>query len=138
MPHLTRNEKAATASIFESRKRKEAALAGLRELQLKERRGELVDAEQIAAETEARFRADAEALLNWPASIAPEFAAELGIDERRAYELLNRGIHKFMRERSMVGIEPAAAAPKPKKQAVRKPAAKRPTPTPRRNRARRG
>ena len=48
------------------------------QLKLKQLEGSLVDAEQIKSETESRFRADAEALLNWPARIAAEFAAELG------------------------------------------------------------
>lgn len=68
-------------------------------------KGSLVDAEQVAAETEARFRADAEALLNWPASIAPEFAAELGLDERQIHALLDKYVRAFMRARSMVAVD---------------------------------
>jgi len=67
--------------------------------------GTLVDAEQVAAETEARFRADAEALLNWPALIAPEFAAELGVDERQIHALLDKYVRAFMRDRSMVAVD---------------------------------
>jgi len=118
MPHLTKTDKRAKVSANEARRRKEVALAGLRELQLKEKEKSLIDAEQAEAEYEKRTRDDAEALLNWPARIATDMAADLGVDARKFQEVLDRHIRIFMRERSMVGV----GAPKPQQ---RKPISKK-------------
>lgn len=69
---------------------------------LKREEGKLVDAEQVKSATEARFRADAEALLNWPARVAADLAVELGSDERATHAALDKYVREFMRERSMV------------------------------------
>jgi hypothetical protein len=73
-------------------------------LRLKREEQSLVDAEQVASATEARFRADAEALLNWPARVAADMAAEIGTDERITHAALDKYIREFMRERSMVPV----------------------------------
>ncbi|MCC6860866.1 MAG: hypothetical protein IT158_20025 [Bryobacterales bacterium] len=68
--HLSKADAAHKVSATEANRRRVLALAELREL---------VNAEAVASATEARFRADAEALLNWPASISAEMAAEHGL-----------------------------------------------------------
>jgi len=65
--------------------------------------GTLVDADEVKAQTEARFRNDAEALLNWPARVVADIAAELGTDEHQTHAVLDRHVRQFMRERSMAG-----------------------------------
>jgi len=75
------------------------------QLRLKQLEGSLVDANEVASATEERFRADAEALLNWPARVAAEMAAELGTDERLTHAALDKYVRQFMRERSM-GVPP--------------------------------
>jgi hypothetical protein len=73
-------------------------------LRLKQLEGSLVDADEISSATEARFRGDAEALLNWPARVSAEIAAELGTDERLTHAALDKYVRQFMRERSMVPV----------------------------------
>jgi hypothetical protein len=72
------------------------------QLRLKQLEGSLVDAAEVSSATEARFRADAEALLNWPARVAADLAAELGTDERLTHAALDKYVREFMRERSIV------------------------------------
>jgi len=74
------------------------------QIRLRQLEGSLVDAEKIASEIEARFRSDAEALLNWPARVAAEMAAELGVDERLTHAALDKHVRQFMSERSMVSL----------------------------------
>lgn len=74
------------------------------DLELQARKGKLVDAEQVAAETERRFREDAEALLAWPARVSAEMAAELGVGNRQLRDVLAKYVRQFMRERSMVAV----------------------------------
>src|SRR5690349_1249565 len=119
--HLSKADAEAKVSANEANRRRLVALAGLRELQLKEKRGQLVYGEQVADEKEARFRADAEALLNWPARIAAEFAAELGADEHRAFAALDRAVRAFMRERSIVVADDGKQANQPRKRAAGSP-----------------
>jgi hypothetical protein len=64
--------------------------------------GSLVDKEEVAAATEARIRADAQALLGWPKQVAATLAAELGLTERQLFVVLDREVRKFMKQRSMV------------------------------------
>lgn len=64
----------------------------------------LVDRSEVEAATEARFRADAEALLNWPLIVHREVAAELGSDERTTRLVLEKYVRQFMTERSMAGV----------------------------------
>jgi hypothetical protein len=73
-------------------------------LKLRQLDGSLVDAEEVAGETEARFRADAEALLNWPARVMADIAAELGTDELRTHAVLDKYVRQFMSERSMATV----------------------------------
>lgn len=61
----------------------------------------LVDRAEVESATEARFRADAEALLNWPLLVHREMAAELGVEERMMRLALDKFVRRFMTERSM-------------------------------------
>lgn len=64
----------------------------------------LVDRGEVESATEARFRADAEALLNWPLLVHREVAAELGSEERTTRLVLEKYVRQFMTERSMAGL----------------------------------
>lgn len=66
-------------------------------------RGVLVNASEVESATEARFRADSEALLSWPTAVSAEMAAELSIQERLLFPVLDRYVRAFMRERSHFG-----------------------------------
>lgn len=75
-----------------------------------EREKKLVRAEEVESATEARFRAEAQALLNWPARTHAEMAAELGVDARLLLVTLERYVEKFMQERSSVDCAAGVAA----------------------------
>ena len=86
--------------------RKEIALANLRELEEAEKRGRLIEATEVrAAETE-RATAEREALLNWPARIAPDLAAKFGVTERDMFMALDTAVREYLMERSQ---QPLAA-----------------------------
>jgi hypothetical protein len=70
-------------------------------------RGILVNANDAESTFESRFRAEAEAFLNWPSGITAEMAAELGIQERLLFPVLDRFVRAFMTERSKTPIPPA-------------------------------
>jgi hypothetical protein len=65
--------------------------------------GSLVDSAQVEGAVEARFRADAESLLNWPAGVAADMAVELGVDERTMHSVLDKYVRNYMRGRSQTG-----------------------------------
>ena len=64
----------------------------------------LVDRAEVESATEARFRADAEALLNWPLLVHREVAAELGSEERTTRLVLEKYVREFMTGRSMAKV----------------------------------
>lgn len=64
----------------------------------------LVDRAEVESATEARFRADAEALLNWPLLVHREVAAELGSEERTTRLVLEKHVREFMTGRSMAKV----------------------------------
>lgn len=69
-------------------------------------KGRLIQADQVrAAETE-RATAEREALLNWPARIAPDLAARFGVTERDMFVALDAAVREYLTERSQ---QPLAA-----------------------------
>jgi hypothetical protein len=82
---------------------REALLERIRRDRLRNDKEErrLVDRAEVESATEARFRADAEALLNWPLLVHREVAAELGSEERTTRLVLEKYVRQFMTERSM-------------------------------------
>ncbi len=79
------------------------------EAELKKFEGTLVDANEIASATEARFRADAEALMDWPGQVSADLAAEFDLDAHSLHLALDKAVRAFMRDRSMVSVPGAAA-----------------------------
>ena len=80
----------AAPSYSEARARKETALAGLRELQLSQRRGELIEKALIRTQTFATWRRVRDNLINLPPRLAGIFAAET--DQHRIFDMLMREI----------------------------------------------
>jgi hypothetical protein len=78
-------------SYSEARARKETALAGLRELQLKQRTGELVEKDRILDRFFRSCRGARDRLQNIPARVCGPLAAEC--DQRKIFDLLTREIH---------------------------------------------
>lgn len=108
--HAEVNRAKATGTLPAYQTGREAVRLAREYLKLKHEEDSLVDAEQVRGETESRFRNDAEALLNWPARVVADIAAELGTDEHQTHAVLDRYVRQFMRERSMVGADGAAHA----------------------------
>lgn len=75
-----------------------------------EREGKLVDRDEWESRTEARFSAEKEALLNWPAGVAIEIAADLGVEERAVHRILDLKIREYLQRRSHTKAEEVVAA----------------------------
>lgn len=95
------NGEAAPESIVDAKRRKEIALAGMRELELREKQGELVDAATVHDAVFTRFRQERDALLTWPARISAVMAADLGVDAGRLLVTLEKHVREFLAERSV-------------------------------------
>ena len=74
------------------------------------RQGKLIPADEAEAYYEALFRDQAQALLNWPSTIAMEMAAELGVDDHLLLIVLDKRIRAYMRERCNAPIPPSEKA----------------------------
>lgn len=87
----------------EGRRRLVVAEAGLKQLALQERRGTLLDKSEVEAAAFNRAREERDALLNWPARVAPLVAAEFSIDPRQLFASLEKHVRQFLDERSQAG-----------------------------------
>lgn len=96
LPPRTKSSGGAVVSYAASRARKEAALAGLRELQLQQRRGELV--ELIVVQNDFfRFARNArDRMQNLPARLSGILAASS--DQEEIFQLLTREIDQALEE----------------------------------------
>ncbi len=105
-PHPKRRSTSDANSVSKADLEKQALAERIRRERLRndQLEGILVNRAEVEAATEARFRADAESLLDWPASIAPDLAAELGTDERQTHAALEKYVRQFMQERSMLPL----------------------------------
>lgn len=84
--------------LAEARRRKELALAELRELQVKQQRGQLLDAEEVAdGEREAAHRVKT-AFLSWPGQVSANLAADLGVDPGPVGAALEKYVRRFLEE----------------------------------------
>ncbi|QWC87784.1 hypothetical protein [Cupriavidus metallidurans] len=73
--------------------RRELAAAGLRELELAQKAGKLIELEVVERLFFDAARGWRNAWLNWPARIAPLLAAELGLDPTPVLHLLTEHVH---------------------------------------------
>ena len=89
---------AAPSTYAEARARKETAMAGLRELQLKVRTGELVTKESVRAATFDVNRRTRDTLYNLPPRVSGILAAET--DQDKIYAILMKEIAQIMEELS--------------------------------------
>ena len=70
---------AAAESLASAKTRKETALADLRELELRRRRGELLERRVVENRVFELARRERDAWLTWPARVGAVLAAELGV-----------------------------------------------------------
>jgi hypothetical protein len=99
-PDATDGEPQEDALYYAARAKKEAALAGLRELDLQEREGKLVDAATVYDAVFRRFREERDALLNWPARVSALIAAEVGVEAGVLLVALEKHVREFLAGRS--------------------------------------
>ena len=86
MPRASRKDKQADVSANEARRRKEVALAQLREMEVAEKSGKLYQAEAVRSAVVEMNAAIREAVLRIPDKLAPTVAATS--DPREARKLL--------------------------------------------------
>jgi hypothetical protein len=72
--------------------------AGLKRLQLAERRGELLDRQATLAKVFQTVRAMRDAWLAWPSRVGPELAADLGLDATRVMIALEPYVRRQLDE----------------------------------------
>jgi hypothetical protein len=75
MPKLSKNDQRAKASAAEARRRKQVALARLREMEADEKAGKLVAAERVKDAWVKILSALKTAVLRMPDKLAPQLAA---------------------------------------------------------------
>jgi hypothetical protein len=90
----------SNSSFAAARAKKEMYLAQLRELEYAVKSGRLVDAEIVRRRVFELARSDRDALLNWPAQVAPLIAAEFGIDQVRLAVCLEAHVRRYLSERA--------------------------------------
>lgn len=88
----------ASDSLTAARGRKEAALASMRELELKTRRGELIEAADVEREWSAAIAGARERLLQMPEQICERVAVES--DPRVCAELIRKEVYRALTELS--------------------------------------
>jgi len=86
--------------LLRARIKKEREDGLIKEMERKKRQGELVDAEEVRAATQARAVAEREALLAWPRRVSADMAVDLGVEERLLLQVQQKYIREFLAERS--------------------------------------
>jgi hypothetical protein len=86
-------------SLMAAKLRKEQALAGLRELELRERASKLVDTRAVVHHANELINEFRDALGNWPASVAPTIASQIGADVDAFRIALEKHVRGFLAER---------------------------------------
>lgn len=84
----------------ELKRRLLAAQAETAELDLQRKRGELVEANAVRSAAMENARIEREALLSWPARVAPVLTAEFGTDQVAFTAALERELRRYMEERA--------------------------------------
>lgn len=96
---------AGHGTLDEAIRRKETALATLREQEVAEKAGKLVDAAAVRTELFRIARQERDALLNWPARAAPLMAAKLGVDQVALTVLMEEHVRDFLADRSEIILQ---------------------------------
>jgi hypothetical protein len=98
MPRLSKSDQRAKVSQNEARRRKEVALARLREMEADEKAGKLISADQVKDTWAKILGAVKTAVLRMPDKLAPQLAAVSDVREARAALLVEceavlKGLH---------------------------------------------
>jgi hypothetical protein len=92
------------SSFHSARTANELLKAQDRKLRLDERRGQLVEKARALMLVHRLAKEERDAILAWPARIAAELAAELGIDAHRLQTLMDARLRQHLMERHDVRV----------------------------------
>ncbi len=98
----------SNVSLLEAQRRKEVALAEMRELDLEARAGRLVDAAVVHKRVFEQTRIERDAWMNWPARIGPLLAAQFGAEAHAMTTELERHVRDHLTERATARAVDAA------------------------------
>lgn len=95
---------AGGASFHSARTANEVLKAQERRLRLDERRGQLVDKRRALLLVHRLAKEERDAILAWPARVAAEMAAELGVDAHRLQTMMDARLRQHLAERHDVRV----------------------------------
>ncbi len=95
---------AGGSSFHNARTANEMLKAQERKLRLDERRGQLVEKARSLMLVHRLAKEERDAILAWPARIAAELAAELGVDAHRLQTLMDAKLRQHLAERNDVRV----------------------------------
>lgn len=87
-------------SFSEAQRLKENYLGRLRQLEFETKSGRLIDADVAKTRVFELARAERDALVNWPARVAPLIAAEIGANQVALAVAMEKHVRQFLAERS--------------------------------------
>lgn len=98
--------RARVNTFADAQRRKEIAAAALKEIELQQRRGELISRKEVEDVAFRQARAERDALLHWVSVIAPGIAHDLQINSSDLQHRLENELRKFLATK----IKPAREA----------------------------
>jgi len=104
MPEPLPAPSAGGSSFHNARIANEMLKAQERKLRLDERRGQLVEKARALMLVHRLAKEERDAILAWPARIAAELAAELGVDAHRLQTLMDARLRQHLAERNDVRV----------------------------------
>ncbi|GIX11630.1 elements of external origin [Elioraea sp.] len=99
--------RAAQNTFHDARTANEVLKAQERRLRLDERRGKLVDKARALLLVHRLAKEERDAILAWPARVAAEMAAELGVDAHRLQTLMDQRLRAHLAARHEVRVQVA-------------------------------
>ena len=107
IPEPLSTPSAGGSSFHNARTANEMLKAQERKLRLDERRGQLVEKARALMLVHRLAKEERDAILAWPARIAAELAAELGVDAHRLQTLMDTRLRQHLAERNDVRVSVA-------------------------------
>ena len=104
MPEPLPTPTAGGSSFHNARTANEMLKAQERKLRLDERRGQLVEKARALMLVHRLAKEERDAILAWPARVAAELAAELGVDAHRLQTLMDARLRQHLAERNDVRV----------------------------------
>lgn len=104
MPEPLPTPSAGGSSFHNARTANEMLKAQERKLRLDERRGQLVEKARALMLVHRLAKEERDAILAWPARVAAELAAELGVDAHRLQTLMDARLRQHLAERNDVRV----------------------------------